>query len=99
MIRENKINSSAAQIVLSEMLTTGEEPEGIIRDKDLGQQSSSDDLKPIVEGVVNQYVDQVLQYKAGKVQIIKFLVGAVMKATSGKANPQVAEELLKELMK
>ncbi len=99
MIRENKINSAGAQIVLAEMLATGKDPEVIIQDKDLKQQSSADDLKPAVEGVLNQYADQVLQYKSGKVQIIKFLVGAVMKATGGKANPQVAEKMLKEIMK
>lgn len=99
LIYENKMNSAAAQIVLAEMLATGKDPSNIMEEKDLGQQSSADDLKPIVEGVLNQYVDQVLQYKSGKVQIVKFLVGAVMKATGGKANPQVAEELLKEMMK
>lgn len=99
LIYGNKMNSAAAQIVLATMLETGADPENILSEKNLGQQSSADDLKPAVEGVLNQYVDQVLQYKAGKVQIIKFLVGAVMKATSGRANPQVAEELLKELMK
>jgi aspartyl-tRNA(Asn)/glutamyl-tRNA(Gln) amidotransferase subunit B len=99
LIYESKMNSAAAQIVLAEMLATGKEPESILEEKNLGQQSSADDLKPAVEGVLNQYVDQVVQYKAGKVQIIKFLVGAVMKATNGKANPQVAEEMLKEMMK
>jgi aspartyl-tRNA(Asn)/glutamyl-tRNA(Gln) amidotransferase subunit B len=99
LIYANKMNSAAAQIVLAEMLVSGKEPEAILEEKDLKQQSSADDLKPAVEGVLNQYVDQVLQYKAGKVQIVKFLVGAVMKATGGKANPQVAEEMLKEMMK
>jgi aspartyl-tRNA(Asn)/glutamyl-tRNA(Gln) amidotransferase subunit B len=99
LIRDSKINSAGAQIVLAEMLATGKDPVAIMEEKDLKQQSSSDDLRPIVEGVLNQYVDQVLQYKSGKVQIVKFLVGAVMKATGGKANPQVAEEMLKELMR
>jgi aspartyl-tRNA(Asn)/glutamyl-tRNA(Gln) amidotransferase subunit B len=99
LIHGSKINSAGAQIVLAEMLATGRDPSDIMDEKDLGQQSSSEDLKPTVQGVLNQYVDQVLEYKAGKVQIIKFLVGAVMKATGGKANPQVAEEMLKELMK
>jgi aspartyl-tRNA(Asn)/glutamyl-tRNA(Gln) amidotransferase subunit B len=99
LIHQNKINSSGAQIVLADMLATGADPEHIVEEKDLGQQSSLDDLKPAVEGVLNQYADQVLEYKAGKLQIVKFLVGAVMKATKGKANPQLAEEMLKELMK
>lgn len=99
LIYSSKMNSAAAQIVLAEMLATGKDPSNIMEEKDLGQQSSTDDLKPVVEGVLNQHVDQVLQYKSGKVQIVKFLVGAVMKATGGKANPQVAEELLKEMMK
>jgi aspartyl-tRNA(Asn)/glutamyl-tRNA(Gln) amidotransferase subunit B len=99
LIHENKINSAGAQVVLAEMLLTGGDPSDIMEKKDLGQQSSADDLKPAVEGVLNQYADQVLEYKAGKVQIIKFLVGAVMKATKGKANPQLAEEMLKQMMK
>ncbi len=99
LVRESKINSAGAQIVLSEMLATGKDPVAIMEEKDLKQQSSADDLKPVLEGVLNQHVEQVLQYKSGKVQIVKFLVGAVMKATGGKANPQVAEEMLKEMMK
>lgn len=99
LIRESKINSAGAQVVLGEMLATGKDPEVIMEEKDLKQNSSADDLRPTVEGVLNQYVDQVVQYKSGKVQIVKFLVGAVMKATGGKANPTIAEEMLKELMK
>ena len=81
------------------MLATGASPESVLKEKDLGQKSSPDELRPIVEGVVNQNPDSVTQYKAGKVQVIKFLLGAVMKATGGKANPKVAEDLLKDLMK
>ncbi len=99
LIHEGKINSATAQVILAEMLTTGASPESVLKEKDLGQKSSPDELRPIVESIVNQNPDSVTQYKAGKIQVIKFLLGAVMKATGGKANPQVAEELLKDLMK
>jgi aspartyl-tRNA(Asn)/glutamyl-tRNA(Gln) amidotransferase subunit B len=99
LIHESKVNSATAQVILAEMLETGASPESILKNKDLAQKSSPDELKPIVEGVINQNPDSVAQYRSGKIQVVKFLLGAVMKATGGKANPQVAEELLKELMK
>jgi aspartyl-tRNA(Asn)/glutamyl-tRNA(Gln) amidotransferase subunit B len=98
LIHESKINSATAQVILAEMLATGASPESVLKEKDLGQKSSPDELRPIVESIVNQNPDSVAQYKAGKLQVIKFLLGAVMKATGGKANPKVAEDLLKEIM-
>ncbi|MBI2098991.1 Asp-tRNA(Asn)/Glu-tRNA(Gln) amidotransferase subunit GatB [Candidatus Uhrbacteria bacterium] len=96
MIYANKISSSAAQTVLEEMLKTGAEPEEIIEDKGLGQVSGDEELIPVVERVLAHHPEQVAEYKAGKIQVIQFLKGVVMKETHGTANPQVAEKLLKD---
>ena len=98
LVHESKVNSATAQVILAEMLATGASPESVLKEKDLAQKSSPGELRPIIQTIVEQNPDSVTQYKAGKVQVIKFLLGAVMKATGGKANPQVAEELLKEIM-
>ncbi len=99
LVHQSKVSSAAAQTVLADMLTAGKDPSQIMEDRDLGQKSSPEELRPIVERVLAHNPEQAAQYKAGKLQIIKFLVGVVMKETEGRANPQVAEELLKELLK
>jgi len=96
LIHQSKLGSAAAQTVLAEMLETGKDPSHIMEDRDLGQKSDPGELAPVVERVIIHNPDQVKQYRAGKTQIIKFLVGAVMKATEGRANPQIAEDLLKK---
>lgn len=96
IVYTNKISSSAAQTVLGEMLKTGAEPEEVIEEKGLGQVSGDDELVPVVERVLANHPNQVAEYKAGKTQVIQFLKGIIMKETHGKANPTVAEKLLKE---
>ena len=98
LIHMSKLGSAAAQTVLADMLALGKDPSQIMEDRDLGQKSDPDELKPIVTRVLAHNPEQVADYKAGKTNIIKFLVGVVMKETEGRANPQVAETLLKELL-
>jgi aspartyl-tRNA(Asn)/glutamyl-tRNA(Gln) amidotransferase subunit B len=99
LIHESKLGSAAAQTVLADMLRLGRDPSQIMEDRDLGQKSDPTELKPLVQSVIAHNPAQAAEYKAGKVNIIKFLVGVVMKETEGRANPMVAEELLKELLK
>jgi aspartyl-tRNA(Asn)/glutamyl-tRNA(Gln) amidotransferase subunit B len=96
LVYTSKINSAAAQIILEEMIKTGADPSHVLDDKDLGQMESSSDLIDIVKKVIASNSDQVEEYKSGKEPVIKYLVGQVMKESKGKANPQKAEELLKQ---
>lgn len=91
-----KINSSAAQIVLAEMYKTGEDPSQIIESKNLSQLSDEGELEKVVEEILADNEKSVSDYRSGKDNALRFLVGQMMAKTKGKANPKVAEEMLKK---
>jgi aspartyl-tRNA(Asn)/glutamyl-tRNA(Gln) amidotransferase subunit B len=94
-----KINSSAAQIVLSEMYKTGGDPSQIIEEKNLIQLDNSEELEKIISEVFLKNEKSVSDFKAGKENALKFLIGQVMKETKGKANPQKVQEIIKDKLK
>ena len=96
LVYQNKIGSSAAQIILEEMVKTGADPSNILSEKDLGQTCAEEDLNIAVEKIINANPEQVKQFTAGKKPIIKYLIGLVMKETKGKADPQTVEKMLKD---
>lgn len=98
-IHHKEISSSGAQIVLREMFDTGLLPDTIIRDKDLAQVSDTGELEKIVAETIGKNKKAVDDYKAGKEASLKFLIGMVMRDSKGKANPQIAEDLIKKLIK
>lgn len=95
-IFHGEVSSSGAQTVLKEMFATGRSPGKIIEEKDLAQLSNVGDLETSVDKVIADNPKAVDDYKRGKQASIKFLVGAVMRETKGKSNPQVVEEILKK---
>ncbi|MEK7603670.1 MAG: Asp-tRNA(Asn)/Glu-tRNA(Gln) amidotransferase subunit GatB [Patescibacteria group bacterium] len=95
-IFHGEVSSSGAQTVLKEMFATGVSPGKIIEEKDLAQLSNVGDLETSVDKVIADNPKAVEDYKKGKQMSIKFLVGAVMRETKGKSNPQVVEEILKK---
>lgn len=99
LIFKNTISSSAAQTILREMFETGADPNHIMESKSLSQMSDEEELKKSAKDVIDQNQQAVLDYKKGKIESLKFLVGQLMRATKGRANPQVSERILKELMK
>lgn len=96
IVASGKINSSAAQTVLAEMYKTGGDPSQIIEAKNLGQVSDEKELEKIVEKIISANQQSVDDYMKGKENAMKFLIGQVMSATKGKANPQIATELLRK---
>lgn len=96
ILDEGKINISTAKAVLEEMYATGRSAEDIIAERDLAQISAVDELSAVVGKVLADNPQPVADYLAGKTQAVRFLVGQVMKATRGKANPQVVNQLLAE---
>lgn len=96
IVADGKINSSAAQTVLKEMYHTGGDPSHIIEEKNLGQMEDSSELEAAVDNVLSANEKSVIDYKAGKDNALKFLMGQVMSVTKGKANPQLVLELLKK---
>ena len=94
-----EVSSSGAQSLLKEMFETGKDPSDIIKEKDLGQISDSEALNQAVQEVIGENEKSVEDYKKGNENAIQFLVGQMMKKTKGKANPQVARELLEKELK
>ena len=99
LIYEDKISSAAAKQVLDSMFRTGKDPSVIIQEKNLSQESSAETLTEIVRGVLASQPDMVSSVKKGNTNAIQALVGAAMKASQGKANPQVLRKLIEELLK
>jgi len=95
-IYHQEISSSGAQVLLKEMFETGEDPSAIIEKKDLAQVSDFSEIEIAAKEVISENPKPVEDYKKGKKESLQFLVGQVMKKTRGKANPQVAREVLEK---
>ena len=95
-IYHQEISSSGAQTLLKEMFETGEDPSVIIERKDLAQVSDTGELMQAAKEVIAENPKPVEDYKKGKKESLQFLVGLMMKKTKGKANPQVAREILEK---
>jgi aspartyl-tRNA(Asn)/glutamyl-tRNA(Gln) amidotransferase subunit B len=83
-------------VVLAEIFATGRAAAEIVKDKGLVQISDEDALEEIVNEVVSANPEQVTAYREGKATLLQWFVGQVMRATRGKANPQVVVALLEE---
>ncbi len=94
LVKENKINSKQAKEILEEMLTSGKKPDVIISEKGIEQINSSSEIEKIVDVVINENENAINEYKNGKDHAFSYLVGQVMKLSKGKANPNIAKELL-----
>ena len=99
IVADGKINSSAAQAVLGEMYQTGGDPSQIIESKGLTQMSDEGELEKAVAEVLAKNEKSVVDYRAGKQNALQFLMGQVMSATKGKANPKIVIELLKKKLR
>jgi aspartyl-tRNA(Asn)/glutamyl-tRNA(Gln) amidotransferase subunit B len=95
LVDAKTISSSVAKEVFEAMWTSGQSPRAIVDAKGLAQIGDTAALEAIVDGVIAANPDPVAQYRAGKTQTFGFLVGQVMKASKGKANPAIAGEILK----
>lgn len=98
-VATGQIGSTAAQVVLQAMWETGEDPEDIIKAKDLMQVSDSVSMNMFVEDAIAQSEKTVADFKNGKEPALKALVGKVMALSKGKADPKVAEQMLREKLK
>jgi aspartyl-tRNA(Asn)/glutamyl-tRNA(Gln) amidotransferase subunit B len=93
---QGEINTATAKSVLEEMFQTGGEARNIIQKRGLAQISNIDEIKDIVRQIIGDNPRAVEDYKTGKGTALKFLVGQVMRATKGRANPALAGELLEK---
>lgn len=96
MIDAGTISGKIAKQVFGEMFTTGQDPEVIVKEKGLVQISDEGQISQMVDTIIANNPKSVEDFKAGKEKAIGFLVGQVMKATKGQANPGLVNKLLKE---
>lgn len=90
------INTKTAQDVFLEMANTGKNPKDIIKEQGLEQIGSESELEAIVLDIIKNNQDQVQKFLAGNERLFMFFVGQAMKATRGKGNPKIIQDLLKK---
>ena len=95
-IESGTISNSIGKKVLEEMWETGKAPNTIIEEKGLKQMDNSDEIREIVRKVIAANPQAIEDYRAGREKAFMSLVGAVMKETKGKANPQMVNEMMRE---
>jgi len=95
LISKGEISGKMAKEIFARMFTSGESAQSIVDREGLRQISDTDALARIVDEVIANSAKQVEQYKSGKTGVLGYLVGQVMKATQGQANPAVVNDLLK----
>ncbi len=96
LVSANELSSSAAKEVLDEMLKTGEKPKDIATKRNLLQVSDEGEISKIVSEIIQENSQAAEDVKNGEMKAIGFLVGQVMKASKGKANPSLAQDLIKK---
>jgi len=94
MVTEKTISGNSGKIVLNEMLKSGGDPQEIVKAKNLAQVSDTGFIQEAIEKILGDNPKEVEQFLAGKETIIQWLMGQVARATKGKADPNVAKELL-----
>ncbi len=99
MIDSGTISGKIAKKVFEEMFESGKDPEIIVKEKGLVQISDEGAISSIVDEVLASNAKVVEDYLSGKENALGFLVGQVMKATKGKANPALVNKMLKEKIK
>jgi len=96
LIEAGTISGKIAKTVFDEMWATGHEPARIVEEQGLVQVSDTGEIEKIVIDVLAASAAQVEQYRGGNEKVFGFFVGQVMKASKGKANPALVNELLKQ---
>ena len=99
LIKDNTISGKIAKTVFEEMVKNDQDPDKIVEEKGLKQQSDPKELEKIIETIVKNNQDKVEQYKSGKDKLFGFFVGQAMKETEGKGNPKLINDILKEKLK
>ena len=96
LIETGTISGKIAKTVFEEMYKTGKDADVIVKEKGLVQISDVGEIEKAVDDIISKNPKEVERFKAGEEKLIGFFVGQVMKLTKGKANPQMANELLKK---
>ena len=99
LIKDGTISGKIAKTVFEIMSDGDKDPNNVVKNKNLKQQSDPKELEKLIEKVINENQDKVKEYKSGKEKLFGFFVGQAMKVSGGKANPQLLNEILKKKLK
>jgi len=98
LIEKETISGKIAKAVFDKMVQTGKAAEAIVEEEGLVQVADPDALRPVIQEIIDAHPEQLAQYAAGRTKLLGFFVGQTMKATQGKANPALVNQLLQELL-
>ena len=99
LLKDDTISSRIAKDVFEIMVNEGKEADVIVEEKGLKQITDSEAIEAAIDEVISKSPEQVLQYKSGNEKIAGWFVGQVMKATQGKANPPLVNQMLRDKLK
>lgn len=99
LLENNEISGPVAKDIFAEISGQGGSPSSIVQTRGLAQLSDDDELRAVIGKIIEEHPDEVARYKSGKEALFGFFVGQTMKATRGKANPKIVEEILKEILR
>ena len=94
LVGNGAISGPTAKAVFEEMFHSGKQAGEIIREKKLSQISDADEIREVVKQVIANNTGAIADYASGKQQALTFIIGQVMKATRGRANPGVVREII-----
>ena len=96
LIKNGTISGKIAKTVFELMLDGDKDPQKIVEEKGLKQQSDPKVIEALIDKIINDNREKAIEYKSGKEKLFGFFVGQAMKASGGKANPQLINEILKK---
>jgi aspartyl-tRNA(Asn)/glutamyl-tRNA(Gln) amidotransferase subunit B len=99
LVEAGAINRNTAKALLPKLRGTTTDPQQLVAAEGLAQVSDRSALDAAVADVIARHPAQVAEFRAGKERVLGFLVGQLMKATGGKANPQLAQDLLRNALR
>jgi len=95
LIKNGTISGKIAKTIFELMIDEDKDPEIIVNEKGLKQQSDPKELEKLIDKIIEENKEKVKEYKLGKDKLFGFFIGQSMKASGGKANPQLLNEILK----
>ncbi len=98
LIEKGTISGKMAKDIIEDMYKTGKPPQDIIAEKGMVQITDEGELAKTIAAIIEANPAQVAQYRSGKDKLFGFFVGQVMKATGGKANPKLVNDLLQKVL-
>jgi len=98
LVADGTLSGTLAKQVFEIMLETGQDPALVVEERGLRQTSDTGAIEQAIAGIIAANEDKVAEYRGGKDKLFGFFVGQTMKATQGKANPQVVNELLRKAL-